>query len=103
MNDMPYLTPGMDQPAPGLMQRATAILPMARPIVRYVPKNPAILIGAAAVGVLGVLAWRNRRRIANAARPVLQDAADRAGAVKDLVSQRAAAVRDAIREPAATH
>jgi hypothetical protein len=44
------------------------------PMLRYVPKNPLFLIGAAVVGVAGVLAWRNRERIATAASPVINDA-----------------------------
>jgi hypothetical protein len=44
------------------------------PMLRYVPKNPLFLIGAAVVGVAGVLAWRNRDRIASAASPVIDDA-----------------------------
>jgi hypothetical protein len=44
------------------------------PMLRYVPKNPLFLIGAAVIGVAGVLAWRNRDRIASAAGPVIDDA-----------------------------
>ncbi|HEX7886502.1 MAG TPA: YtxH domain-containing protein [Phenylobacterium sp.] len=44
------------------------------PILRYVPKNPLFLIGAAIVGVAGVMAWRNRDRIAAAAGPMIDDA-----------------------------
>ncbi|WP_068874712.1 MULTISPECIES: hypothetical protein [unclassified Phenylobacterium] len=44
------------------------------PMLRYVPRNPLFLIGAAVVGVAGVLAWRNRERIATAASPVIDDA-----------------------------
>lgn len=44
------------------------------PMLRYVPKNPLFLIGAAIVGVAGVMAWRNRERIATAASPVIDDA-----------------------------
>lgn len=44
------------------------------PMLRHVPKNPLFLIGAAVIGVAGVLAWRNRERIATAASPVIDDA-----------------------------
>lgn len=44
------------------------------PMLRYVPKNPLFLIGAAVVGVAGVLAWRNREKIATAASPMIDDA-----------------------------
>lgn len=44
------------------------------PMLRYVPRNPLFLIGAAVVGVAGVLAWRNRERIATAASPMIDDA-----------------------------
>ena len=45
-----------------------------RPLMRYVPKNPLLLIGAALVGVAGVVAWRNRERIARTATPLIEDA-----------------------------
>jgi len=51
------------------------------PLLRYVPKNPLFLIGAAVVGVAGVLAWRNRERIATAASPVIDDARARGQAL----------------------
>lgn len=44
------------------------------PMLRYVPRNPLFLIGAAVVGVAGVMAWRNREKIATAASPVIDDA-----------------------------
>jgi hypothetical protein len=37
-------------------------------------RNPALLIGAAVVGVVGVLAWRNRERIAQKTAPLIEDA-----------------------------
>ena len=63
---------------PGLMQRAATILPMAR----YVPKNPMFL-GAAAVGLLGILAWRNREKIRRTAGPLLQNAAERTSSLRE--------------------
>ena len=71
---------------PGLMQRATAILPMVRPAMRFVPKNPVFLIGAA-VGIAGFFAWRNREKIARTAGPMLQNAADRAGELKSRAGE----------------
>ena len=44
------------------------------PMLRYVPRNPLFLIGAAAVGVAGVLAWRNREKIAAKTTPMIDDA-----------------------------
>ena len=44
------------------------------PLLRYVPKNPLFLIGAAVVGVAGMMAWRNREKIATAASPMIDDA-----------------------------
>ena len=44
------------------------------PALRYVPKNPLLLIGAAAVGIAGVLAWKNREKIATTAGPIIDDA-----------------------------
>ena len=60
--------------APAIAQRATTLLPF----VRFLPRHPAVWLGAAAVGVVGTLAWRNRAKIAAKAGPVLQNAADRA-------------------------
>jgi len=51
------------------------------PMLRYVPKNPLFLIGAAMVGVAGVLAWRNREKIGAAAGPVIHDARARGQAL----------------------
>ena len=66
-----------------LMQRATAILPLAR-YARYVPKNP-MLIGAAVLGVAGVLAWRNREKIRATAAPLLQNAADKTAELRERI------------------
>src|SRR5687767_10068784 len=72
------------QRAPAMAQRATAMVPF----LRYAPKHPGLLIGAAAVGILGALAWRNRARIAEKAGPVLQNAADRARPMIQTASER---------------
>lgn len=53
------------------------------PMLRYVPRNPLFLIGAAVVGAAGVLAWRNRDRIAAAATPMIDDARTRGHALID--------------------
>src|SRR5262245_58353431 len=37
-------------------------------------RNPFFLLGAVAVGVAGVLAWRNRERIAQKTAPLIEDA-----------------------------
>ena len=50
-------SPGMTDRARDILKRGAAVAPF----VRYVPKHPALLIGAAVVGVAGVLAWRNRK------------------------------------------
>ena len=87
MTEMDYTTPesrSFLQRAPAIAQRATALLPYAR----YVPKHPALWIGAAVVGVAGAIAWRNRAKIAERARPMLQNAADRARPMIDAASER---------------
>jgi hypothetical protein len=53
-----------------LKQAAT----FAAPAWTFARRNPFILIGAAVVGVAGVLAWRNRERIAAKAQPLIDDA-----------------------------
>lgn len=72
------------QRAPAMAQRATALVPL----MRYAPRHPGLLIGAAVLGVLGTLAWRNRARIAEKAAPVLQNAADRARPMIRTASER---------------
>jgi hypothetical protein len=42
--------------------------------LRVIPRNPVLLIGAAVLGIVGVLAWRNRDRIAEKAAPLIEDA-----------------------------
>lgn len=53
------------------------------PLLRRVPKNPLFLIGAAAIGVAGVLAWRNRDKIAATTGPMIDDAKARGHALID--------------------
>ena len=83
MTEVPYAPPETPSRfvSPRMMQRAAAILPYAR----YAPKHPALLLGGLAVGLAGVLAWRNRERIRAAAGPVLQNAAARAEAMRERI------------------
>jgi len=53
------------------------------PVLRYVSRNPLMLIGAAAVGIAGVLAWRNRDKIAAKAAPMIDDAKAKGQALID--------------------
>lgn len=82
MTEIPNSTPAEGGWRSGGLKRALALAPMARPAIRYMPKHPALLIGAAVVGVAGALAWRNRERIAATARPLLRDAAGRGAAMR---------------------
>lgn len=66
------------------LARAVKLVPYAR----YFPKHPALLVGAAVVGVLGVLAWRNREKIAQTAGPMLDAASERGLALKDNLKER---------------
>ncbi|MCR5874834.1 hypothetical protein LRS10_12025 [Phenylobacterium sp. J426] len=72
------------------LKRVTA----AAPLVRYVPKHPAFLLGAVAVGVLGTLAWRNRQTIAERARPMIDDARTRARPMLESAAARGEALRE---------
>ncbi len=91
MTDASFLEPAEAiSPAPSLRQRATAILPMVRPAMRYVPKNPMFLIGAAALGIAGFVAWKNRDRIAAKAGPMLQNAAAKGQELKDMAMEKGA-------------
>lgn len=72
------------------LKRVTA----AAPLVRYVPKHPAFLLGAIAVGVVGTLAWRNRQKIADRARPLIDDATARARPMLESAAARGEALRE---------
>ena len=52
------------------MKQAMALAPL----LRAVPKTPLFLVGAAVIGVAGVLAWRNREKIAATTGPMIDDA-----------------------------
>lgn len=56
------------------LKQVGAMVPMLRPALRYAPKHPALLIGAAVLGVVGVMAWRNREKIAQKTSPMIEDA-----------------------------
>lgn len=47
---------------------------LAGPALMFARRNPFILIGAAVVGVAGMIAWRNREKIAATAQPLIDDA-----------------------------
>ncbi|MFZ5720760.1 MAG: hypothetical protein ACOY5Y_14980 [Pseudomonadota bacterium] len=47
------------------------------PVLRYIPRHPALLIGAAVVGVAGALAWRNREKIKARTAPMIADAREK--------------------------
>jgi hypothetical protein len=44
------------------------------PMLKAIPRNPLLWIGAAAVGIAGVIAWRNREKIAAKAQPMIDSA-----------------------------
>jgi hypothetical protein len=54
----------------GQLKQAAAFTPM----LKAIPKNPFLWIGAAAIGIAGVVAWRNREKIAATAQPMIDDA-----------------------------
>ena len=64
------------------------------PLLRRVPKNPLFLIGAAAIGVAGVLAWRNRDRIAATAGPMIDEAKAKGQSLIDDAKVRSASLID---------
>lgn len=64
------------------------------PGLRFVPRNPALLIGAAVVGVVGMLAWRNRERIARTTGPMIEDAKARGQALIDEARTKGHALVD---------
>jgi predicted negative regulator of RcsB-dependent stress response len=56
------------------MKQLGALAPALRPVARFAARNPFLLIGAAVVGVAGMLAWRNREKIAEKTAPLIEDA-----------------------------
>ena len=70
------------------LKQAGAIVPSLRPALRYLPKHPALLIGAAVIGVAGVMAWRNREKIARTTSPMIEDAKVKGQALIDEARTR---------------
>ena len=64
------------------------------PAMRYVPKNPLFLIGAALIGVAGFLAWRNRDKIAATAGPMIEDARARGQALMNEAAAKGQSLLD---------
>ena len=58
------------------------------PVLRYIPRHPGLLIGAAVVGIAGMLAWRNREKISAKARPMVADARVKSRALVDEAETR---------------
>jgi hypothetical protein len=54
---------------------------LAGPAMVFARRNPVILIGAAVLGVAGMMAWRNRERIAARAQPMIDEARTRGQAM----------------------
>ncbi|ODT87877.1 hypothetical protein [Phenylobacterium sp. SCN 70-31] len=67
------------------------------PVMRYAARHPALLVGAAVVGLAGVLAWRNREKIGAAAQPVLDDARHKGQALLDDAKAKGEALVDQAR------
>lgn len=59
--------------------------------------NPFMLLGAAVVGLAGVVAWRNRAKIREAATPVLANASAKSEALIDQAAARGHALIDEAR------
>ncbi|MFN9848776.1 MAG: hypothetical protein ACK56C_10435 [Alphaproteobacteria bacterium] len=89
MTDNPHTLESYRLPlARGRLKHARALM---APALRYAPRNPLLLAGALLLGVAGILAWRNRERITEAASPILEDAKVRGQAlvIDALVKGRA--------------
>jgi hypothetical protein len=65
---------------------------LAAPAMRYVPRNPLFLIGAALVGIAGFVAWKNREKIASTAGPLIEDARARGQALMDEAAAKSQAL-----------
>lgn len=55
----------------------------AKPALMFARRNPFILIGAAVIGAAGMVAWRNREKIAATAQPLIEDARQKGHALID--------------------
>jgi LPXTG-motif cell wall-anchored protein len=79
MTDNPHTLERYRLPlAHGRQKHARALM---APAGRSVPATPLLLAGALLLGLAGILAWRNRERITEAASPILQDAMARGQAL----------------------
>ncbi|RAK63612.1 hypothetical protein [Phenylobacterium kunshanense] len=76
------------------LKQAGAVLPVLRPALRYVPKNPVLLIGAAVLGVAGVMAWRNREKIVRSTSPMIEEAKVKGQALIDEARTQGEALID---------
>lgn len=81
-------------PRSGAMSQARRY---ARPAMRFAGRNPMLLIGAGLLAVAGVVAYANRRRIAETARPVVEEAKVRGQALVDSAGARSQEFMDAAR------
>ena len=72
MTDMPNVLDKYRLPLDRDRMRQAARL--AGPALAFARRNPFILIGAAVLGAAGVVAWKNRDRIAERAQPLIDDA-----------------------------
>lgn len=72
------------------VKQAIALAPM----LRAVPKHPLFLVGAAVIGVAGVLAWRNREKIAATTGPLIDDAKAKGQALIDEARTKGEALVD---------
>ncbi|WP_397421144.1 LPXTG cell wall anchor domain-containing protein [Phenylobacterium sp.] len=79
MTDNPHTLERYRLPlAHGRQKHARALM---APAGRSVPATPLLLAGALLLGLAGILAWRNRERITEAASPILEDAMARGQAL----------------------
>ena len=83
MSDTPVsATP---RPMDGLKSQAMTYwkqaAPLARPAVSFAARRPRLWMGLGALGLIGMVAWMNRKRIARTAGPMVDAAMEKGGAL----------------------
>src|SRR4051794_14697191 len=69
----------------------------AAPAARFASRNPVLLIGAGVLAIVGIVAFRNREKIATAASPMIEDARLKGQALMDEAAAKSRALLDTAR------
>ncbi len=93
MTDMPATTTtgrmeGLKTQAMTYLDKAR---PLAKPAVAFVARRPRMLMGLGALGVVGLVAWMNREKIARVASPMIDTGMEKCAELYDRMPWKAKA------------